>query len=120
MEEIEKMLRYEYIPDINYGLIIGDFSKSVEVAYQYNLTNYGGYNLLTNNCLHYAHDILLVGTPKLARDYLALSTFDGYVPVDFLSHLKPGLSSELKRQIISSGISLLKNAAAKMWNALWD
>ena len=36
----------------------GDYSKAHKYASEYKGSNYGGYNLLTNNCLHYVHDVL--------------------------------------------------------------
>ena len=41
--------------------IKGNFSRSILYAEAYEDTNYGGYNLLINNCLHYVKDVLRTG-----------------------------------------------------------
>lgn len=41
--------------------IEGNFSRSILYAQCYEGTNYGGYNVLINNCLHYVKDVLRSG-----------------------------------------------------------
>ena len=38
--------------------LAGDYSKAKDYAERSKGTNYGGYNLFTNNCLHFVHDTL--------------------------------------------------------------
>ena len=41
--------------------LYGDYSQSVNVANDYNNSDYGGYNLITNNCAHYIEEVLSAG-----------------------------------------------------------
>ena len=42
----------------------GDFSKAYYYAERYKGTNYGGYDLFKNNCLHYVHNALVYSMSK--------------------------------------------------------
>ena len=44
--------------------IKGDFTKSLEYARKYENTDYGGYNLIFNNCLHFVRNALRQGKSK--------------------------------------------------------
>ena len=71
----------------NWVYIPGDFSASYELAQQYCGTNYGGYNLLVNNCLHYVREILRAGTPDSFLYTLAFEC-STIIPVRFCKNLK--------------------------------
>ena len=57
----------QYVSGVQYVAFKGDFSDSITRAEQYDDSDYGGYNLITNNCLHYAKDILREGTAENAE-----------------------------------------------------
>ena len=59
----QDMWQYLSSAGVSYIHISGDFSNSYELAQQYSGTNYGGYNLFTNNCLHYVRELLREGSP---------------------------------------------------------
>lgn len=50
-----------YTEGLEYFPISGKFSQSISLAEDYEGSNYGGYNFLTNNCLHYVKEILKSG-----------------------------------------------------------
>ena len=50
-----------YIGGVQFVPIKGDFTESINLAKKYNNQNYGGYDLITNNCLHYVKEILEAG-----------------------------------------------------------
>lgn len=77
-KKVEEMLNGIPQDGKQYTVVKGDFSSSLELAKDYEKNNptYGGYCLLTNNCLHYAREILLVGEfeNKFQKAWLINST----------------------------------------------
>ena len=63
MEEIKEELS---AAKVYYKYIAGDFSASYALALSYQGTNYGGYRLTKNNCLHYVKELLQAGSPQNA------------------------------------------------------
>ena len=61
MDIVNGMLNGEEISGFKYKYISGDFTESLELAREYEGTNYGGYHLLINNCKHYIQELLSVG-----------------------------------------------------------
>ena len=80
---------------VQYVPIKGDFSASLELAQKYNGTDYGGYNLFDNNCLHYAKEILRTGTAENQNVENFLNTSDEFIPDSFyysLCHVRQTIS----------------------------
>ena len=67
--------------------IKGDFSQSVEMAYNKDGGNYGGYNLVSNNCLHYARDVLRAGEASSASVENIIENSICIVPDEFYEQL---------------------------------
>jgi hypothetical protein len=61
MDIVNSMLSGEEISGYKYKHISGDFTASLELAEEYDGTNYGGYLFLTNNCKDYVKEILSAG-----------------------------------------------------------
>lgn len=72
---------------LEFFLISGDFSESIKLARSYKDTNYGGYDLLKNNCLHYVVEILRAGTASHDGIENVLNTSTVIVPKGFLNQL---------------------------------
>lgn len=66
--------------------IKGDFTKSLEYAKKYVGTNYGGYNLIFNNCLHFVKNALRQGTCSNALLQLYFKTSLSIVPRIFFDN----------------------------------
>ena len=60
----QKMWKFLSSAGVSYIYISGDFTGSYELAQQYSGTNYEGYDLFTNNCLHYVKELLRAGSTK--------------------------------------------------------
>ena len=90
LELIDRMLQNEDISGLQYTYIKGDFSDSVKLAIEYNSSDYGGYCLFTNNCLHYAKEILAKGKfdDPVAQIYAVSSS--QIVPIGFHMDLAYG------------------------------
>ena len=84
MEEIKEELS---AAKVYYQYIAGDFSASYELALSYEGTNYGGYRVTKNNCLHYVKELLRAGSPK---DTWYSSVFNNSMisPVGFYGSLR--------------------------------
>lgn len=65
----KKEFKNAYYDGIKFFPIKGDFSRSIDsVNDKYKGTDYGGYNLVNNNCLHYIKEILSYGVAE--EDYV--------------------------------------------------
>ena len=84
MEEIKEELS---AAKVYYKYIAGDFSASYALALSYQGTNYGGYRVTKNNCLHYVKELLRAGSPK---DTWYSSVFNNSMisPVGFYGSLR--------------------------------
>ena len=67
------MQSYFLSKNVKHIYISGDFSDSYELAQSYNGSNYGGYNLFSNNCLHYVKELLKAGSPEKPWFNLAIN-----------------------------------------------
>jgi len=94
-----------------YVYIEGDFSASYDEAMTHNGTNYDGYNLLFNNCLHYTKDMLLKGDfdSKTMRTAVLWST--SRIPIDLYGSLKAASTIDKAGQKIAT-------YGQKMWSNL--
>ena len=66
--------------------IKGDFTGSLKYAESYEGTNYGGYNLFTNNCLHFVRNALKRGKCKNALLQLYFMSSTTIVPRIFFNN----------------------------------
>ncbi len=82
-----------------YTYIEGDFSASYELAQDYDETNYGGYNFVTRNCLHYVKELLQVGTPDNSADQTSFYSID-VVPAFFYSTLMNNRANAIQNRIL--------------------
>ncbi|MBQ7291205.1 MAG: RHS repeat-associated core domain-containing protein, partial [Clostridia bacterium] len=88
-DTISKMKNFESLDNIDYVYIEGDFTNCFDVVNKYNNTDYGGYNLITNNCLHYVKEVLSAGDfrgtviPKYAQS-------GTIIPREYYSKLQQG------------------------------
>ena len=65
----------------------GYFQNSISMAEQYEGTNYGEYNLITNNCLTYVRDILKEGYASDSRIRNVINNSSALAPRAFLQDL---------------------------------
>ena len=105
--ELNNMLKGKNINNLNYVYLEGDFSKSVKYAKKHEGSNYGGYNLATNNCMHYAQNVLLKGKFDNAIEKHFLETNPHVAPVDLY-----------KRLVEAQWITILGNAVKKSWKVI--
>ena len=68
--------------------IKGNFVRSIVYAQGYKNTNYGGYNLLINNCLHYVKDVLRAGYIFDAKIKKVINNSDIIEPKGFINALR--------------------------------
>ena len=97
---LENINAYLASDGVNHIYISGDFSASYELAKRYDGTDYGGYCLLTNNCLHYVKELLRKGTPNSMLYSLAFTRLT-IVPIVFYTVLS-------NTQVAISAVSSLK------------
>lgn len=71
-----------YTSGVQYVPLKGDFNASIELAWDYKNDKYGGYDLFTNNCAHYAQEILKEGTVRNEKIETFLETSDTTIPAD--------------------------------------
>ena len=76
-----------YTSGVQYVPLKGDFSESIELAWEYKNEKYGGYDLVTNNCAHYAQEILKEGTVYNEKIEKFLETSDTIIPADLYAFL---------------------------------
>ena len=76
-----------YTSGVQYVPLKGVFSQSIDMANEYINSNYGGYNLVGNNCAHYAQEILRFGTVENARVEEYLETSSTIIPKDLYEYL---------------------------------
>ena len=76
-----------YESNTEFMYIKGDFSASYELAKEYNGTNYGGYKVMKNNCLHYVKELLQAGSPDSYRTRININN-PTIVPIEYLNALK--------------------------------
>lgn len=86
-DSTEQILSY-YSSGVQFVPLKGNFSNSIEGALSQTNTNYNGYNVLTNNCLHYVRNILRLGEANMpaAEQYITESSV--IVPKTFYDELK--------------------------------
>ena len=94
MQEVQRFLDGRIVWGMGYTVIEGDFSSSLELAKSYDQTNYGGYNFFTNNCNHYAKEILTAGDFEDSTVQSAAQKMPGMIPrtyrkvLEFVNDLK--------------------------------
>ena len=76
-----------YTSGVQYIPLKGDFSESIVLANDYDGSKYGGYDLFTNNCAHYAQEILKAGTSNNSRIEEFLETSNVIIPKDLYDYL---------------------------------
>ncbi len=76
-----------YKEGVYYVPIQGDFFESIDLAWEYDGQNYGGYDLINNNCLDYAQEILKKGTAKYYEVEQFLNSAEYTIPIAFYSDL---------------------------------
>ena len=109
--EIEKILENQILDDKSYVYLSGDFTASLTYAQMHAGSNYGGYCLLHNNCMHYARDVLLEGTFDNFSQKVALDRYNANVP--------RGLYNYLKQYDVMSQIGeAFRKGWQKGWNAV--
>ena len=81
-----------YTDGLEFFPIKGDFSESILLAVHYEGSNYGGYNLLTNNCLHYIKEILKSGFAYDSRIENVLETSQVIEPKGFIRALSQAIA----------------------------
>ena len=111
MTEIESMINGDEIENIEYLYISGDFSNSLAYAEKHSGTNYGGYDLLKNNCFHYARDTLLEGTFDDVVDYAALTRYTGNIPAQSYDYL-------VNSRKLAAVMNEIRGALEDAWNAI--
>ena len=125
-EEINALLKsdsgwYGFI-GIDTVYIEGDFSKSAALAWEYLGSSYGKYCGITNNCKHYAHEILMAGTPESGSisDYLSGATSNTIVPRKYINHLtlrkEFGDTDATQKNSNKSGFSAFYQWFIDLWN----
>lgn len=72
----------------NFFPIKGNFARSILYAQGYKNTNYGGYNLFVNNCLHYVKDVLHEGYIFDAKIKKVINNSDVIEPKGFINALR--------------------------------
>ena len=94
MSTINKMLNGDSIKDTDYIYIVGDFSNSYKTALDVSINNpnYGGYNLLNNNCSHYVQDLLAKGNTGDLMINNIIQLADATIPRIFYTYLKTSIS----------------------------
>lgn len=76
-----------YTSGVQFVPLKGDFNKSIKLAWEYDDDEYGGYDLVTNNCAHYAQEILKEGTVYNDKIEKFLETSDTTIPADLYAFL---------------------------------
>ncbi len=110
MDKVKEIIQGEKIKNTKYTYISGDFTESLELARNYEGTNYGGYNLFTNNCLHYAKEILTAGKFENEIQQAFANNSHTIIPRDFHSTLEIGLAVGT----IKGAIDYVKKALGKI------
>ena len=80
-------IEYVHVGGVQFVPIKGYFSKSIEMAYDKAGGNYGGYNLVNNNCLHYARDVLRAGDASSVSVENIIENSTCIVPDEFYEQL---------------------------------
>jgi RHS repeat-associated protein len=112
-EEINRILDGNNGEYIQYAYISGDFTKSADAAKVYSGTDYSGYNLAFNNCMHYAQQMLLKGTFDNYLEYMAVNCYAGPVPQNLMKSITGA-------QIISKTWRGVVDGAKKIWECMVD
>lgn len=84
--KIYNMLKHLNIKNRNYIFLKGDYSRAYEYAEIWKNTNFGGYKLFKNNCLHYIHSVLnYVNYGCNTYKYKSLNTIipSKYIPIKY-------------------------------------
>jgi hypothetical protein len=78
-----------HVGGVQFVPIKGNFSESIVEAEKYasQKSNYGGYNLINNNCLHYVRDILSLGTASDIEMEKCIEKSISIIPMNFYSEL---------------------------------
>ena len=77
-----------YTDGLEFFPIEGNFAQSISRAKSYEGTNYGGYNFLSRNCLHYIKEILKAGYAYDCRIENVLENSEIIEPKGYLRALK--------------------------------
>ena len=77
-ELLKKLDKGQY----RYNYLIGDYSKIYDYAEKHKNTDYGGYSLITNNCLHYVHNALNYG--KYGSNIFAYDRLKTIIPAQYI------------------------------------
>ena len=94
------MQSYFLSKHVEHIYISGDFSDSYELAQSYNGSNYGGYNLFSNNCLHYVKELLKNGAPEKSWFDTVINNYE-ICPMSFYQEL-------LRAQVIGKAAEQMK------------
>jgi hypothetical protein len=89
-EVISAMTNGESIDGIEYTYIQGDFSACLDYAEQNKDTDYGGYSLFKNNCLHYVKDLLRHGAYNKSIVQLYATFSSTIIPSNYQDALEKG------------------------------
>lgn len=71
------------------------------MARQHEGTNYGGYNLFTNNCLHYVNELLSVGTFQNKTMQKFAINSNNIVPHEYHKYLRVGKAIGIIKGVIT-------------------
>ena len=96
-DELDTILSGDPLTQAKYTYIEGDFSESCKVADSYKGTDYGGYRLGTNNCLHYVREILTYGIFEDSAVETTVYASYTNVPIVFFSDLSIAKNSGILR-----------------------
>jgi hypothetical protein len=112
-DEINKILNGEAGNNILYVYISGDFTDSFDKAMSYDGTDYSGYNLFFNNCMHYAKEILLEGSFDSSLVRVTLFSNNDPVPMKLYGELSCA-------SLIQSTWREISNEAKDIWNSVTE
>ena len=112
-EDINKILNGDAGNNIFYVYISGDFSNSLDKALSYTGTNFSGYNLFFNNCLHYAKEILFEGS--FDSSLMRMTLFGNNNPIPMKLHGELSCAS-----LIVSTWREISNEAKDIWNSVTE
>ena len=91
IEMLVAVLLEETLSGKDYVFIPGNFTSSVNYAYSYNnqtSTEHGSYDLLTNNCVHYAKDVLRQGTASSTAVESVITNSSAFITGTLISQIR--------------------------------
>ena len=86
-KKVNNMKRGYKYDKLEYVYLNGNYTKSLEEARKYNLTSYGGYCPVTNNCLHFVRNMLRKANVKTSFVQNVILENDTIIPADFYQAL---------------------------------